>query len=453
MQNPSVITCGLSSESHVRLSQLLGRFLAGCEEQAFDPEQLVELMDSPPEHDPVAVFCGPGLKDPPPLEAAQFLRSQFQSTPIYFIMDDVPDFERRNYLKNGYTDTFSLKIDQKLLERALAESLAASRGAKVYRQARLMDLEPDLPLDFDTAIYLPGNDKYIPFSRAGDAIDQERLERLNRHGYRSISIPLEQMPAYHEYAAARLKALGNTATSPEQQQRLSGCVRELLSGVIVELDREATFSEGRAIMTQASGIVSSYVQSSSSCSCYARILELSEEGADAYCHSMNVSTIAALLALGTGAANPEHLAIAGLLHDVGAPVSGEDLEMRGIETLNRQELEQFMKHVPDTLELIRKRKLLLPGEVTRAIQEHHERFDGTGFPDGKQGGKISVEAQLLAMADDLDRYSAVIPGRVRRSMLDWVKERRLELARGGRAGAFDPALLARVLELFPHEPA
>jgi HD-GYP domain-containing protein (c-di-GMP phosphodiesterase class II) len=306
----------------------------------------------------------------------------------------------------------------------------------------LMDLQADEILDFDTAIYLPANDKYIRFTSAGDPLDSDRIDRLKKHGFRSVHVPVDQMKQYYSYAAKRLKDV----SSIEQR---TACVRELLGGVIVELDREATFAEGRAVMTQASEIISSYVQKTSSSSCYQRILELSDEGADAYAHAANVSTIAALIALGTGRAKPEHLALAGLLHDSGAPLVGEDFETRDYESLDERDKQLFEAHIPATLELIRQRKILLPQEVTRAILEHHERYDGRGFPERKAGAKISVEAQILAIADAIDRWSAVVPGRSRRPMLDWVYAQRERLARGDRPGEFDPELLAAALALFP----
>ncbi|MFN7685174.1 MAG: HD-GYP domain-containing protein [Oligoflexia bacterium] len=435
MQNPSVITCGLTRESRARLSQ----FLNGCEEQVFAPDQLVAILESPPEQEPVAVFCGNEMTDPPPMEAAQFLRSQFQSAPIFFITDGIPNFDRRTYIKNGYTDTFSLTVDEKLLHRAMSEALAKARGTTVYRPARLMDISPDEALDFDTAIYLPGNDRYIRMSHAGQSMGRERIEKLKNHGFRSIHVPADQMKAYHLYAARRLKGLESAGLTPEALEKRAASVRELLAGVMVELEQEATFSEGRAAMTQASDIIASYLQGTASASCYQRILELSDEGADAYAHASNVSTIAALIALGTGKAKPEHLALAGLLHEVGSAPQSEGAA-------------QIAAQIAATLEVIRKRKILLPQEVTRAIAEHYERFDGLGGPDGKAGSRISKEAQILAMADAIDRWSAVVPGRPRRAMLDWVKEQREHLAKRARPGAFDPVLLAQVLELFPPTP-
>ena len=429
---------------------MIAPLLAGCDVRRLTPNELVGLIDNPLEIAPAAVICGQELKDPPPLEAAQLLRSQLQDSPIYMIIDALPEMDRRSYIKNGFTDMFSLRLDMKLLTRAIAETAGVARGVRAYRQARLLDIEPGQSLEFDTAIYLPGNQKYIRLTQAGDSLDAERIDRFREHGLRSLYVPLDQMKAYNAYAASRLRSLAVPGGGPAvPHEKLVHSVRELLSGVVMELEREGTFAEGRAVMTQAGDIVKQFIKPSSSNSVYDRIMALSDEEADAYCHSMNVSTIATLLALGTGLANPEHMALAGLLHDAGATKEDADLEAREPSTLGLQDRVRLYKHVPETLEIIRKKKILLPTQSTRAIAEHHERYDGSGYPDSKVGAKICKEATLLGIADTLDRATAAVPGRYWQSIPVWVRMQRERLAKGAKSSEFDPDVLAKVLALFP----
>src|SRR5690606_40229059 len=44
-------------------------------------------------------------------------------------------------------------------------------------------------------------------------------------------------------------------------------------------------------------------------------------------------------------------------------------------------------------------------DVASAIRHHHERWDGTGFPDGLAGEDIPLGARLIAVADAIDRMS------------------------------------------------
>jgi HD-GYP domain-containing protein (c-di-GMP phosphodiesterase class II) len=47
-------------------------------------------------------------------------------------------------------------------------------------------------------------------------------------------------------------------------------------------------------------------------------------------------------------------------------------------------------------------KANLTREVRNIIRHHHERFDGTGYPDGLRGEKIPLEARIVAVADIYD---------------------------------------------------
>ena len=53
-------------------------------------------------------------------------------------------------------------------------------------------------------------------------------------------------------------------------------------------------------------------------------------------------------------------------------------------------------------------------KVRRIISEHHERFDGNGYPHGLKGEEISLEGRMLAIAD---AYDAMRSGRPYRSAL------------------------------------
>jgi HD-GYP domain-containing protein (c-di-GMP phosphodiesterase class II) len=62
------------------------------------------------------------------------------------------------------------------------------------------------------------------------------------------------------------------------------------------------------------------------------------------------------------------------------------------------------------LELI-DRPALLTDTVTEAIRHHHERFDGTGYPQGLKGDQIPLSARILAVADTFDALTHDRPHR------------------------------------------
>ncbi|MEM9035338.1 MAG: HD domain-containing phosphohydrolase [Actinomycetota bacterium] len=112
-------------------------------------------------------------------------------------------------------------------------------------------------------------------------------------------------------------------------------------------------------------------------------------------HSVNVSDYAVEIGRGLGLDGLDlvRLRLAGLLHDVGKIGYPPDME---------RDSDEFEEH-PEAGE--RYAMLSAGPDVGAAIRHHHERWDGTGFPDGLEGEDIPLPARILAVADAWDRWS------------------------------------------------
>ena len=75
-----------------------------------------------------------------------------------------------------------------------------------------------------------------------------------------------------------------------------------------------------------------------------------------------------------------------------------------------------------------------------AIRNHHERWDGTGYPAGLAGDRIPLEARILSIADGCDAMTARRPHRKPWTTDEAVADLRLE---GGRQ--FDPELVDLII--------
>ena len=69
---------------------------------------------------------------------------------------------------------------------------------------------------------------------------------------------------------------------------------------------------------------------------------------------------------------------------------------------------------------------LAPGlrEVAEVVREHHEHFDGTGYPDGLAGDEISIEARIVSVCDAWVAMRSDRPHRSARSEADAADELR-----------------------------
>lgn len=104
----------------------------------------------------------------------------------------------------------------------------------------------------------------------------------------------------------------------------------------------------------------------------------------------------------------EDLRLAALLHDIGA-LSIPEAILQKAGPLSEGEWEVVRTHPGrsvEVLEPVRQYQRLLP-----IIRAHHERWDGTGYPDGLKGEAIPLLARVLAVADAFDALTAPRPWR------------------------------------------
>jgi putative nucleotidyltransferase with HDIG domain len=128
--------------------------------------------------------------------------------------------------------------------------------------------------------------------------------------------------------------------------------------------------------------------------------------------------------------------IGALLHDIGKIiVPTEVLNKPG--KLTDEEWAIMKRHPEAGLELVA--DIDFPGDITAIIRNHHERWDGTGYPDGLKGENIPFAARILCVADV---YDALTTTRSYRPGL--THARAAEIMRAS-TGQFDPYLLETFL--------
>jgi len=84
-------------------------------------------------------------------------------------------------------------------------------------------------------------------------------------------------------------------------------------------------------------------------------------------------------------------------------------------------------------------------DAVPAIRHHHERFDGSGYPDGLAGEQIPLAARIIHLADALDSMLSTRvyrPGRPAREVLEEVRE--------GSGGQFCPRCVEALVSVVAH---
>lgn len=163
-------------------------------------------------------------------------------------------------------------------------------------------------------------------------------------------------------------------------------------------------------------------------------------------HSVNVAILS--VAIGDTLKLPSHklieLGMAGLLHEIGM-FKLPDTFQNANRPLTEAEKRALSAH--PLLGYRALRELGFPPNVTLAVLEHHEKEDGSGYPQGLTGDKIAMSAKILAVASAYDAQIASRPYRTARSghasLLELLKENKK---------AYDEQILRRLvftLSLYP----
>jgi len=122
-------------------------------------------------------------------------------------------------------------------------------------------------------------------------------------------------------------------------------------------------------------------------------------------HSQRVAELAASIAaeLKLDEDTVEHVRIAARIHDIGKiGISESVLNKPG--PLTREEYEHVKEHVRISIDILTPLKHL--GPTLDYVQDHHEHWDGQGYPNGKSGEAISIGGRILAAADAYDALTS-----------------------------------------------
>lgn len=119
-------------------------------------------------------------------------------------------------------------------------------------------------------------------------------------------------------------------------------------------------------------------------------------------HSRRVADISKRLAakMGMSPQQAQDVMYAALLHDIGKIGLPDQLLTKPYESLKPEERERMRMHSVTAQGMLVALESLQ--EVGWIIRTHHEHFDGTGYPDGLEGGAIPLGARILAVVNDYD---------------------------------------------------
>lgn len=163
-----------------------------------------------------------------------------------------------------------------------------------------------------------------------------------------------------------------------------------------------------------------------------------------YSHSLNVAMLSILLGIGMKFNRSDLIGLGtgALLHDIGKiNISKRILNKNG--PLTDEEYTLVKKHPKDGYDYITKR-FRISTKHALTILDHHERFDGRGYPYGRAGTEISTYGRICAVADVYDALNSQRPYRKALPVHECV-----EYIMAGADTQFDPG----IVDVFIHRIA
>lgn len=103
----------------------------------------------------------------------------------------------------------------------------------------------------------------------------------------------------------------------------------------------------------------------------------------------------------------EMLGVAGMLLDVGKTRLPDEI-LRKNDMLSPDEYAVIKTHVHHSIELVTAAKAL-PAEVLEIVTQHHERQDGSGYPNGLKGDEITIDGAIAALVDSFSALTSARP--------------------------------------------
>jgi putative nucleotidyltransferase with HDIG domain len=160
-------------------------------------------------------------------------------------------------------------------------------------------------------------------------------------------------------------------------------------------------------------------------------------------HSERVAAFARRIAAELGRSEEEQELVewAALLHDVGK-IAVPDSILNKRDRLDTDEYAAMKEHPAHGARILANIQSRAVREFLPGVRAHHERWDGTGYPDGLRGDAIPLFGRIVGVADFLDALTSARSYRPAEPL-----DRALERLHEGAGSHFDPAVVRAVFAL------
>lgn len=271
-------------------------------------------------------------------------------------------------------------------------------GDEKFTSIKISEFYSSQPVLFDIYIKLKSN-RYIKILHAGDTFSKERLDKYqNDKKVDFLYFEKKDLFKYVKFNSYfTRKIIGN--------KKIGGAKKVKMLQNVTEKFLEQTFEEGLKpqIIDQGKEIAESvYEMVKESQDLFQVFKDYADFDPNAYTHAYLVTLFSTSIIKQfewQSKTTIECTALACMFHDIGKMKMDPNVAKMKVEDMNDEQLLEYKRHPEYGLELIDGNPMI-NNSVKQIILQHHEHFDGTGFPFNKRGSKILMLSNIVCLAND-----------------------------------------------------
>jgi len=308
-----------------------------------------------------------------------------------------------------------------------------------YKKVPLSKINPDAMLPAD--IYLCLNEKYVKFKNLGESLGREKYDNFLSKGIKFLFINEKDEEKFLRWiddkSAQEIEALVNQAGEANREvitasKAMQETIYEVFSDQELDLEK----------VDQLQGNVEDFVDKMRSNNQYSQALSVLVGRSNSIAsHSIAVGNLSVYIAMSLGFGHQfalENIYLASIFHDYGKLKIPEAV----LNNKNHVDhLESLHSH-PDNSVLIIRKSEGIPEQVIKMIQEHHEYWDGSGYPRGMAGDALYKNSPILCLANELEEF---LSANQDMPEIDRYKAA-IDLVQEGGAVKWPPSFYPRVIE-------
>lgn len=250
-----------------------------------------------------------------------------------------------------------------------------------------------------------GHTRYILFCLAGEQFSPERQEELLSKNAQKLYIYTKDTDKYFKYQEENLKSIVDDKYKSSLEK--SGALYQVATNITQELlDNPRSGKHIDRASTWINNTVNHILKNENA---FSSLFEVTSHDYRTYTHSINMSVIGLLFGKYLSL-NPHELDCLGtgmLLHDIGKVVVPTKI-INKTGRLTKEEFSEIKKHPKAGLDIL-ELKSNVDSLSLKIVAQHHENYDGSGYPYGIGGSDIHLFGHISRIIDAYDTMTSNRP--------------------------------------------